>query len=365
MKNKGITLIALVVTIVVLLILAGITIGTLTSDNGVIKEAVTAKEKAEKAEVEEQIEIAILEAEKKYRNPTLDNVINELINNDIIDTKEQVNTETGAITSNLGYVIKGKLDDYGDFFDAEEWDKTAAEEDYFIWGSDTEGQEGYDVIVGYTSNLEGYTKLRIPSRCKKIEIGSTYTNTGSGDSRSFCSSVLKIEMPKTITEIGAWSFSSGDVTGFDSLESVKISSGVTKIGESAFNRCTKLSSITIPSSVTSIGDFAFYGCTSLSNITIPSSVTSIGNSAFRECTSLSSITIPSSVTSIGGEAFMGCTSLSSITIPSSVTSLGYGVFYSWTSSQTINIQGYTSDSAPSGWDSNWKSGCLAIIKWNQ
>ena len=67
MKNKGITLIALVVTIVVLLILVGITIGSLTSDNGVIKEARTAKEKAEIAGVEEQIEMAILKTEKNIR----------------------------------------------------------------------------------------------------------------------------------------------------------------------------------------------------------------------------------------------------------------------------------------------------------
>lgn len=38
-KNDAITLIALVITIVVLLILAGITIGTLTGDNGLIKNA--------------------------------------------------------------------------------------------------------------------------------------------------------------------------------------------------------------------------------------------------------------------------------------------------------------------------------------
>ena len=44
MKNhvkgkKGITLIALVITIIVLLILAGVTIATLTGDNGILKQA--------------------------------------------------------------------------------------------------------------------------------------------------------------------------------------------------------------------------------------------------------------------------------------------------------------------------------------
>ena len=36
--NKGITLIALVITIIVLLILAGISIASLTGENGILKE---------------------------------------------------------------------------------------------------------------------------------------------------------------------------------------------------------------------------------------------------------------------------------------------------------------------------------------
>ena len=46
-ERKGITLIALVVTIVVILILAGITVGMVTSDNGILKETKNAKQQAE------------------------------------------------------------------------------------------------------------------------------------------------------------------------------------------------------------------------------------------------------------------------------------------------------------------------------
>lgn len=42
-KEKGITLIALVITIVILLILAGITITTLTGNNGILTQANNAK----------------------------------------------------------------------------------------------------------------------------------------------------------------------------------------------------------------------------------------------------------------------------------------------------------------------------------
>ena len=47
MKEKGITIIALVITIVILLILAGITINSLTGEKGTIKEAHEAKNSTE------------------------------------------------------------------------------------------------------------------------------------------------------------------------------------------------------------------------------------------------------------------------------------------------------------------------------
>ncbi len=52
-KNKGITLIALVVTIIVLLILAGISIAMLTGQNGILNRAAEAKEKTEIAQEDE------------------------------------------------------------------------------------------------------------------------------------------------------------------------------------------------------------------------------------------------------------------------------------------------------------------------
>lgn len=123
------------------------------------------------------------------------------------------------------------------------------------------------------------------------------------------------------------------------VTSVKIPSGVTSIGISAFSGCTSLAKITIPNSVTSIGSMAFLNCSSLASITIPDSVTSIGDSAFDGCSSLSSITIPNRVTSIGDMAFRGCTSLASITIPDSVTSIGGRTFEGCTSLANIYYTG--------------------------
>ena len=53
-KERGITLIALVVTIIVLLILAGVSISMLTGQNGILKRVVEAKEETEIANKNEQ-----------------------------------------------------------------------------------------------------------------------------------------------------------------------------------------------------------------------------------------------------------------------------------------------------------------------
>ena len=59
-NERGITLIALVITIIVLIILASVSIAMLTGDNGILKKAITAKEKTIEAEDEEKINLAIL-----------------------------------------------------------------------------------------------------------------------------------------------------------------------------------------------------------------------------------------------------------------------------------------------------------------
>ena len=57
-KNQGITLISLVVTIIVLLILAGVTISALSGDNGILTKAQEAKEQYEEAAKNEEQQLA-------------------------------------------------------------------------------------------------------------------------------------------------------------------------------------------------------------------------------------------------------------------------------------------------------------------
>ena len=61
-STKGITLIALVITIIVLLILAGVSIAMLTGENGILTQAQRAKNETENAARQEEMDLAQLEA---------------------------------------------------------------------------------------------------------------------------------------------------------------------------------------------------------------------------------------------------------------------------------------------------------------
>ena len=66
-KEKGVTLVALVVTIIVLLILAFIAISILMGDDGIIKKAEESKEETIKAQEREYIKLAYQDLEMEYR----------------------------------------------------------------------------------------------------------------------------------------------------------------------------------------------------------------------------------------------------------------------------------------------------------
>ena len=79
---KGITLIALVITIVVLIILAGVAINLTLGDNGIFNKTKYAKEQHEKGVAKEELDRAILEIQTEEisegRNVTLDILENKL-----------------------------------------------------------------------------------------------------------------------------------------------------------------------------------------------------------------------------------------------------------------------------------------------
>jgi hypothetical protein len=166
-------------------------------------------------------------------------------------------------------------------------------------------------ITGYTGSGGAVT---IPSTNYGMPVAGIGTKAFSQ-----CSSLTSVTISSGVTSIGDDAFDSS------SLTSITIPNSVTSIGDQAFAQCD-LISITIPCSVTNIGEWMFFYCSYLTNFTIPESVTGIGDSAFAGCESLTGITIPNSVTSIGDSAFTGCSGLTNILLGDSVTSIGDSAF---------------------------------------
>lgn len=63
-NNKGITMVSLVITIIILIILSSVTIGMITGDNGVINKANQAKQESTIADIKERVMIDIRQAEE-------------------------------------------------------------------------------------------------------------------------------------------------------------------------------------------------------------------------------------------------------------------------------------------------------------
>ena len=116
--NKGITLIALVITIIVLLILAGISIAMLTGENGILKKAETAQEETKKAQYREKLELIggeirpnqIIEklSTKEFMDLYEEKIQEEIEKENLLKgaTKERKNDTTIWVTTKEGWIYK-------------------------------------------------------------------------------------------------------------------------------------------------------------------------------------------------------------------------------------------------------------------
>ncbi len=169
--------------------------------------------------------------------------------------------------------------------------------------------------------------------------GATYDYSSSNSSPFDGNQVVQsITVSSGITKIGNKIFAD-----CDNLKTVSLPDTVTSIGESVFTIFEDmvgvvrgLEEITIPASVKSIGKWAFSG-TKLTEIIIPASVTEIGDYVFRDCAKLKTARIDSSL--IGSFMFTSCSALSSLTISAKCKSIGANVITYCSSLETITYEG--------------------------
>lgn len=112
-NTKGITLIALVVTIIILIILAGVSINLLLGENGIVGKTIYAKQQYEMAQVKEKLDLAITEIQteeaSKGREATLDTLYTNLPTKLSGISIEKEENELKGILNNYEFSINKNL----------------------------------------------------------------------------------------------------------------------------------------------------------------------------------------------------------------------------------------------------------------
>ena len=110
-ENKGITLIALVITVIILLILAGVTIAAISGDNGILAQASRAKQESEKASIIEQIRLDIMEKQTENEGIIYDEDFYQILENygSISNDKTTLTTTKGNYKILISDIYSGKL----------------------------------------------------------------------------------------------------------------------------------------------------------------------------------------------------------------------------------------------------------------
>ena len=297
-RENGVTLIALAVTIIIMLILAGATISILTGNSGITTNASKAKTKSYLADIKEEYELYLSE---KRMDDEYD--LDTLYAND--KTIRYEGNEVGSgITEICSSIKKGD-------------------------------EKKFEIIKG---------KIYYVSQDKKVipiavELGfsiNPYEITDDGVLRSSAMNLYLVdnngnldlsEYEGKIKTIEAGAFSKVEIeSGITPLSSIVLPKGITTIGDDAFSHNTSLTSIKIPNTVTTIGKRAFYGCTNLTSIEIPDSVTYIGECCFYDCNRLQKIKLSKKIQTINNYLLAGCSSLTEIEIPEGVKSINDRAF---------------------------------------
>ena len=137
--------------------------------------------------------------------------------------------------------------------------------------------EGTKLTISGNGRMQDYHDAKRPwgEDITELKISKGVTYLG-GEAFYYCSSLKKVTIADTVTEIGMAAF---------------MSSGIAEI--------------TLPDSVVKMGDYMFDGCHSLKNVTLPGNIPRLGVAFFRDCDSLESIRIPVSVKLIDAVCFEG------------------------------------------------------------
>ena len=339
MKNKGITLIALVITILVLLILAGVTISTLTGENGLLTKAGDAKSQSEISEEKDIISISAIQAQAENRQGNLEkNNFNEAL---------VANSKSGNKASIIA-------EDIGSF--------TVKFESNRYYEVNKDGN------IRHIENATGEKILKVQCVNSKNEVLGEYEYTIVADKYSklppaidkYESSEEKIEGEitenKTIqvlyylicnddtTLVFTGLDSNGNITTNENeIASYMVGDGSNTYGN-GFKEKNIKSIVKIPEnyrnkSILKIGTNAFSKNQNIVDITISDSIINIESNGLSS-SGIRSLVIGKNVKNLGTNAIINCSNLASVTFKNDISKSNISSgFYNCTNFKEIKIEG--------------------------
>ena len=325
-ERKGITLIALVITIIVLLILAGVSIATLTGDSGILTQSKKSKISTELSSYKEQVE---LYKQGKY----IEN--NNFLAESLTAGKENLfyNTQPSGEEGNIKTIIENISDEYLEKIEIIKGElliNTKDKDEVKIAQSLGIEVNPYDIVEGVLTSSNG--NLLLMDENGTVTVPDSVTEIGEGAFANL-NGLKTIIIPGTVKRIGSSAFAYNAT-----LENVIMQEGVEEIGNNAFQSCSNLKNVDLPSSLISIETQAFISCYSLQKVEIPSKIKTINSYVFSGCNRLNEVVLHEGLEIISDHAFSS-TSFSKIEIPSTVVNIGFSVFESNKNLDNIVIKG--------------------------
>lgn len=181
--------------------------------------------------------------------------------------------------------------------------------------------DGEGAIPDYTYS-EGAPWYACRSRIFRVVIGSGIT--GIGDyAFNECANLLSVDASGCILD----TIGEGAMSGCGALESVSFFPGESLlVGADAFANCAALTTLNLGAVEGEIGSSAFYGCAALEEITLPAGLLALKENSFSGCAALKSLSLPENLAYIGKGCFRDCTALTELSFPAGLATVERDAF---------------------------------------
>ena len=335
-KQNGITLVSLVITVIVLLILAAVTINALSGDNGILKRATEAKENAQISQEKEIVQLAVVNVVKDNKRMNQSNLQSEMDKQykkgkTIVSDNGDSTFSVIFVDSNREYdVVSGEVKSGKNWSEIKQNAKAPEEQkeerNNGVIGIGTDGKSVNMDLWEYTLKDGTYTLNDIDDTNGTNETKGYLGKIIDGKIQGTVPMYIKAKTDRDFVPVTSLkdTFINLKNDFDDFVTTPEIPSTVTNM-QSTFSRCGKLVNITnLPPKLESL-KWTFYKCTSLENFNqnIPDTVTTM-EETFLGCVKLANFDkeLPKNLKTLKG-TFLWCEKLKAFDkeIPEGVTNM--------------------------------------------